>query len=199
MRSCPAPHGGDHGLFPYGKSGLKCRLPDRPADRARSLPVWEEWIEIFDVPIGLVASRLFPYGKSGLKYILHGGFVAIGGLFPYGKSGLKFHHAFMHKIRKSLFPYGKSGLKSRTKRGIRLCTKSLPVWEEWIEISGSMSSGKRPQGLFPYGKSGLKCFFRPFWAVTPCLFPYGKSGLKCRLPDRPADRARVSSRMGRVD
>ena len=40
-----------------------------------SLPVWEEWIEIY---VWLARSdripRLFPYGKSGLKFDGHGGF-----------------------------------------------------------------------------------------------------------------------------
>ena len=33
-------------LFPYGKSGLKCLFPRSHRQRALSLPVWEEWIEI---------------------------------------------------------------------------------------------------------------------------------------------------------
>ena len=61
---------------------------------------------------------LFPYGKSGLKSLrqrLAGG---LGGLFPYGKSGLKFLY---YIIFAAVIP-------------------SLPVWEEWIEISANAAA-----------------------------------------------------------
>ena len=35
----------------------------------------------------------------------------------------------------SLFPYGKSGLKFISDHGMNDGNKSLPVWEEWIEIA----------------------------------------------------------------
>ena len=57
------------------------------------------------------------------------------GLFPYGKSGLKLDHPFLEiHARNSLFPYGKSGLKSFQFFLILHLLRSLPVWEEWIEI-----------------------------------------------------------------
>ena len=80
---------------------------------------------------------LFPYGKSGLK---------LCGrdekscrpccLFPYGKSGLKCYAFCTDENRRTcLFPYGKSGLKFLWQWAWPRGRSSLPVWEEWIEIS----------------------------------------------------------------
>ena len=40
-----------------------------------------------------------------------------------------------------LFPYGKSGLKSTSPTGALRAAVSLPVWEEWIEMSGRYWTG----------------------------------------------------------
>ena len=43
------------GLFPYGKSGLKCIQRKQLMDKRMSLPVWEEWIEM-----GTLLNLMFP-------------------------------------------------------------------------------------------------------------------------------------------
>ena len=79
-----------------------------------SLPVWEEWIEIVQMVLSdSVKECLFPYGKSGLKFPPRRSAHAFSGLFPYGKSGLKFRNS---------------------ERNTGNERRSLPVWEEWIEI-----------------------------------------------------------------
>ena len=77
--------------------------------------------------------------------------------------------------------------------------RSLPVWEEWIEMTG-LSVQYLQSSLFPYGKSGLKYHATMQMAVySASLFPYGKSGLKSfAQPPYKTERS-VSSRMGRVD
>ena len=146
----------EDGLFPYGKSGLKCSDGQRRNRRTGSLPVWEEWIEIPpSSALSCRRPRLFPYGKSGLKFIV---------FQPFGTD-----------VR--LFPYGKSGLKSSLAERSRCHHASLPVWEEWIEISGITTVVSPPN----------------------CLFPYGKSGLKSQRKPRLLWPRAVSSRMGRVD
>ena len=78
-----------------------------------SLPVWEEWIEI--------DGRRYP-NRTNV------------GLFPYGKSGLKCFPVVRLVPQLGLFPYGKSGLKSPAGGADPATSRSLPVWEEWIEI-----------------------------------------------------------------
>ena len=78
-----------------------------------SLPVWEEWIEMINMPTPpAVALRLFPYGKSGLKFLWQWA-------WPRGRSSLPVWEEWI-EIESSesasaawpgLFPYGKSGLK----------------------------------------------------------------------------------------
>ena len=122
-----------------------------------SLPVWEEWIEMGSGDhTGIHGVCLFPYGKSGLKYFLTRGDSDVCRLFPYGKSGLKYEQYGALAAENRLFPYGKSGLKSTGWPSASMGSPSLPVWEEWIEITTSSSTAPAPPGLFPYGKSGLK-------------------------------------------
>ena len=80
-----------------------------------SLPVWEEWIEIQRVNVGLcpdVAS--LPVWEEWIEIVT--GYLDDTytiGLFPYGKSGLKSGRKGIGiGDETSLFPYGKSGLKS---------------------------------------------------------------------------------------
>ena len=80
-------------LFPFGKSGLKSALLGKIPFRRRSLPVWEEWIEI--------AIAILRDGHLGMSLPVWEEWIEIDGrrypnrtnvgLFPYGKSGLKWH------------------------------------------------------------------------------------------------------------
>ena len=76
--------------------------------------------------------------------------------------------------------------------------KSLPVWEEWIEIPIFRAVIPLGVRLFPYGKSGLKSAHWEAENMLTGLFPYGKSGLKSASHGL-AQCVHVSSRMGRVD
>ena len=123
------------GLFPYGKSGLKC-------------------------PVGLTlmgSACLFPYGKSGLKFFVFGHlkrpFLSLPvweewieiccpvqtppppGSLPVWEEWIEMlmGRRFLNRIS-GLFPYGKSGLKFAARVGVDVGAGSLPVWEEWIEI-----------------------------------------------------------------
>ena len=62
------------------------------------------------------------------------------GLFPYGKSGLKLDAEILGDLVVRLFPYGKSGLKYGGARLTAPVIGSLPVWEEWIEISANAAA-----------------------------------------------------------
>ena len=83
--------------------------------------------------------------------------------------------------------------------GRGLISKSLPVWEEWIEImiSRQPTTGRRSLPVWEewIEIGGAK---KPL-PMQAGLFPYGKSGLKCRQARQRREEARVSSRMGRVD
>ena len=100
-------------LFPYGKSGLKLLCEGSQRGVFQSLPVWEEWIEIFKIASEsahmTVSSRMGRVDWNGhpLLFPPHR-----HGLFPYGKSGLKSERDEPCSRRAArLFPYGKSGLK----------------------------------------------------------------------------------------
>ena len=124
-----------------------------------SLPVWGEWIEIIlNRRKKQFFSSLSLYGESGLKsctYILL--------LEPYTRLSL----------------YGESGLKFIFNWDKPWIVMSLPVWGEWIEITGSIISLSEPVAVSP-------CMGRVDWnnpyltasIVWLCLSLYGESGLK---------------------
>ena len=101
-----------------------------------SLPVWEEWIEIASIDRKwkkyCVSSRM---GRVDWNFCPSRREIANRGLFPYGKSGLKYTQTLKTLCDISLFPYGKSGLKSPDCFPLVNFCRSLPVWEEWIEIT----------------------------------------------------------------
>ena len=85
-------------------------------DTLKSLPVWEEWIEMpLTCGRGLISKSL-PVWEEWIE---------ISRRLP------------MRAETCGLFPYGKSGLKFFGKDGRIMMAMSLPVWEEWIEIGTS--------------------------------------------------------------
>ena len=104
-------------LFPYGKSGLKSQRRGLYQLSDRSLPVWEEWIEInFPCPRNTPLGRLFPYGKSGLKSVDGGG------------------DGVQHKS----LPVWEEWIEIVALLYVDNPIMSLPVWEEWIEMTKKM-------------------------------------------------------------
>ena len=101
-------------------------------------------------------SRLFPYGKSGLKSVIVRYLFAHAGLFPYGKSGLKLWGRLSANAKKKSLPVWEEWIEIVCPGQIVAGAGSLPVWEEWIEISATTGKALITISLFPYGKSGLK-------------------------------------------
>ena len=145
------------GLFPYGKSGLKsgrCILPGWPSG---SLPVWEEWIEIWMAAKLRRGMSSLPVWEEWIEMRVMDFDIIRSPSLPVWEEWIEIS-PFQSTLptRGGLFPYGKSGLKSS-------CTVS------WLN----------PPCLFPYGKSGLKWIILCWSCIrTARLFPYGKSGLK---------------------
>ena len=126
----------------------------------RSLPVWEEWIEIsYPICLDFHDSSLFPYGKSGLKYRHYATYFAFCMSLPVWEEWIE--------IRKH-------GKKNKLHRHV----SSRMGRVDWNVDAGGTESVYN--GLFPYGKSGLKCACYNQNDTFACLFPYGKSGLKWR-------------------
>ena len=76
---------------------------------------------------------------------------------------------------------------------------SLPVWEEWIEMLMGRRFLNRISGLFPYGKSGLKFAARVGVDVGAGSLPVWEEWIEILYSSARAEMAVVSSRMGRVD
>ena len=152
----------------------------------KSLPVWEEWIEIpFAKSPCIPLSSLFPYGKSGLKLSMFLSSFLQKSLFPYGKSGLKCPLWFFWRPVVRSLPVWEEWIEIPSCGITATPILSLPVWEEWIEISIVRTFTNTGHGLFPYGKSGLKSLASGHRGHEfDSLFPYGKSGLKYWMEQR---------------
>ena len=191
----------ERGLFPYGKSGLKSCFLGWVYGALRSLPVWEEWIEIAlrrrKPDHHVVSSRMgrvdwnpnekthpsfLPVSSRMGRVDWNGEYEitvsAVAGLFPYGKSGLKFFGGHCGGDGPRSLPVWEEWIEMFP--ASQMCTQSpsLPVWEEWIEMWKCYCANHRRMGLFPYGKSGLKFITAIKRNARKRLFPYGKSGLK---------------------
>ena len=78
------------GLFPYGKSGLKCRARCGGRVISLSLPVWEEWIEIYREGAQVLSTVSLPVWEEWIEMeVCPPDKSWEVSLFPYGKSGLK--------------------------------------------------------------------------------------------------------------
>ena len=78
-------------------------------------------------------------------------------------------------------------------------SRSLPVWEEWIEMSGGVGGLPPAARLFPYGKSGLKCQAGSEGDEQRASLPVWEEWIEIAKSGGMLTTNLVSSRMGRVD
>ena len=99
-------------LFPYGKSGLKWLMARLSLKSARSLPVWEEWIEITHTICHTYNTMSLPVWEEWIEIK---GIAALNPVIPslpVWEEWIEIHgDIIINVVRGGLFPYGKSGLK----------------------------------------------------------------------------------------
>ena len=103
---------GGVGLFPYGKSGLKSHSKWAMGRQKRSLPVWEEWIEI-----------RFAGSRSGSRSSL-----------PVWEEWIEIFARFWACTGLLSLPVWEEWIEIARLPGLVGPAASLPVWEEWIEM-----------------------------------------------------------------
>ena len=106
----------------------------RPAFGPRSLPVWEEWIEIRRRLPSCHDFRSLPVWEEWIEMAARHGDADRRTSLPVWEEWIEINLPGTRIIIISLFPYGKSGLKFFPSADTSYPHWSLPVWEEWIEI-----------------------------------------------------------------
>ena len=137
---------------------MKCHPPGTERRSRPSLPVWEEWIEIYCGSGSIPSDWSLPVWEEWIEIL-----------------AMK----YTGSIPDESLPVWEEWIEMPRLRPQVAMSRSLPVWEEWIEISPSRHRDLMRQSSLPVWEEWIEITFasvRGFGGAS--LFPYGKSGLK---------------------